>query len=217
MNSSPHDIRTTPAADTPVAESESGAMAALRAAVSAGDEDKASIREIITRLDQRAFGMGVLFFMAPVCLPMPPGVHTIAGFLLLLFAVQLTLGRHRLWLPGWIQRRQLSKERVLRGLSRIARFTRPIERLAKPRWLFMTGSLGSRAIGIVLIILAVILILPIPILGNSPPALAACILAISLAERDGVFVFLGIGASILAVIITSALAITAFRALAGFF
>ena len=192
-------------------------MAALRAAVSDGDGETVSIREIIRRLDQRAFGMGVLLFMTPVCLPMPPGVHTLAGALLLLFAIQLTLGRKNLWLPRRISDRRINKARILRGLDRIGRYTAPVERLARPRWPRMTGGLGSRLIGVILVLLALVLILPIPILGNLPPAIAACILALSLAERDGLLVFFGVIASIVAVIITSALAIGAIRALTAVF
>lgn len=203
-------MKDSPPPDTCTPRSATGA---LRDAVLAGDGEKVLIDELINRLQGRAFGLGVLLFMAPVCLPMPPGVHTLAGLLLLLFAAQLTIGRRRLWLPKWIRMKRIQKDKIIRGLDRMARFTNVVERIARPRWLFMTADFGKRAVGVVLIVLAIVLILPIPILGNLPPAIAACMLALSLAERDGVLVFAGLIASAAAIIFTSALALAVLEGL----
>lgn len=212
MRAQPERVLAEDPASPPETQS---ATQALRDAVLAGDGEAVFIEELIDRLQGRAFGLGVLLFMAPVCLPMPPGVHTLAGLLLLLFAIQLVMGRRRLWLPNWIRKKRIQKDKIIRGLDRMARFTNVVERVARPRWLFMTGGAGKRAVGVVLIVLAIVLILPIPILGNLPPAVAACVLALSLAERDGLLVLAGLITSAAAIAFTSALAFAVLNSLSA--
>ena len=85
--------------------------------------------------------------------------------------------------------------------------TRPrleqIERFAQPRMLFLTGPVGARLVGLVLLILAVMLILPIPIFGNMPLAFAAAILSVALIERDGRLVLFGVLATVIAIAIVT--------------
>jgi len=52
-------------------------------------------------------------------------------------------------------------------------------------------------VGLVCLVLAVILMLPIP-LGNTLPALAISVLALGVLERDGVWIVLGFMASVVA-------------------
>lgn len=52
-------------------------------------------------------------------------------------------------------------------------------------------------VGLVCLVLAVILMLPIP-LGNTLPALAISVLALGVLERDGIWIVLGFMASVVA-------------------
>jgi hypothetical protein len=51
---------------------------------------------------------------------------------------------------------------------------------------------------LVIFVMAFILLLPIPIVGNMPPGWAIALLSISLIERDGLVLLLGMAASIAA-------------------
>ena len=55
--------------------------------------------------------------------------------------------------------------------------------------------LNERLIGAACLLLAVILVLPIP-LGNLPPAVAICAFALGLLQRDGVAVLVGWAATL---------------------
>jgi hypothetical protein len=59
-------------------------------------------------------------------------------------------------------------------------------------------ALHDRAIGAVCLLLSIILFLPIP-MGNMPPAIAICLFALAILERDGIWVLAGFGAAIAAV------------------
>ena len=86
-----------------------------------------------------------------------------------------------------------------------------LERLTKPRWLGVTGLVSERWLGAFCLLLALVLVLPIP-LGNLPPAVAVALVALGLIEKDGIFVALGLvvgaGSLVLVAGIVSAMALT---------
>ncbi|MFN0023406.1 MAG: exopolysaccharide biosynthesis protein [Parvularculaceae bacterium] len=178
----------------------------LRAAIRKGEGQFVSAEEVISALGPRAFGLSVMIVMAPVCLPMPPGVPTIAGVILAMFAMQLMLGYKTPWLPGWIKRRTIARAKLLGGIDTLERRLKWVEKIAHPRLQFLTQGIGARLIGAVFLILGAILILPIPFLGNLPPAIAASILALALAQRDGLLALAGFAASVGAVWFTMKMA-----------
>lgn len=188
----------------------------LRAAIRKGSGETATAQEVLDALGPRAFGLSVIVVMAPVCLPMPPGVPTVAGVILVIFAMQMILGYKSPWLPGWVKRLKINRRKLLNGIDTLERRLIWVERLAHPRWKFLTGRLGARLIGVVFLILGLILVLPIPFLGNLPPAIAASVLALALAQRDGLLALAGFAASAAAVAFTWKLARATFSALSGY-
>jgi hypothetical protein len=189
----------------------------LRAAIRKGDGEKVSAQEVIDALGPRAFGLSIIVIMAPVCLPMPPGVPTVAGVILSIFAMQLIFGYKSPWLPGWVRRLKINRKKLLHGIDALERRLIWVERIAHPRWKFMTSGLGVRLIGVVFLVLGFILILPIPFLGNLPPAIAASILALALAQRDGLLAFGGFAAAAGAVAFTWKIALATVGAVNGYF
>lgn len=187
----------------------------LREAICEGAGERATAGEIIDALGERAFGLSIIVIMAPVCLPMPPGVPTVAGVILAMFAIQLILGFKRPWLPRWIRKMSITRGKLLAAIDGLEKRLAWVEGIARPRLLFMTRGLGARLIGAALLVLAGILILPIPFLGNLPPALAASILALALAQRDGLIALVGFVATVLAVTFTWTLAVATMRVFFG--
>jgi hypothetical protein len=187
----------------------------LREAICEGDGERVTAGEIVDALGPRAFGLSIIVIMAPVCLPMPPGVPTVAGVVLAMFAIQLILGFKHPWLPGWIRRLSIRREKLLAGLDGLEKRLGWVDGIARPRLRFMTYGIGARLIGLVLLVLAGILILPIPFLGNLPPALAASVLALALAQRDGLIAIVGFLASALAITFMWTLIATTARWIVG--
>jgi hypothetical protein len=143
---------------------------------------------------------------------MPPGVPTVAGVGLCMVAVQMVLGNRRLWLPKWLREKSVGRAKLKGAIAKMAPRLDMFERAAKPRLLPLTGSVGQRAFGAILLILAIMLILPIPIFGNMPLGFAAAILALGLIERDGWFVLAGLAATVIAILITGSFALLAVKA-----
>lgn len=183
-----------------------------------GEDERVTIGQILDALDARAFGIATLLFAIPSCVPMPPGVPTVVGVALLIVSLQMVTGRKELWLPAFITRNGFSRRALISGLERFVPFLRMIERVARPRLLFMSGGAGTVLIGLLILIMAIVLILPLPPGGNFPPAVACAILGLGLVERDGLILLLGalatIAASVVVWLVTAAV-IDALPALAG--
>jgi len=73
--------------------------------------------------------------------------------------------------------------------------------------------LGEAAIGFTLLLLGIVIMLPIPIVGNIPPGIAASIIAVGMSERDGLVVLIGMLATLIALAVTSAMAWAVIRSL----
>lgn len=189
----------------------------LREAIRRGDADVVDAQEIVLALGPRAFGLSVMVIMAPVCLPMPPGVPTVAGVILAFFAIQMILGFKCPWIPKPMRRLQITRAKLLNGIDALERRLKFVERLAHPRLEFLTQGLGAQAVGIALLALAGVLILPIPFLGNLPPAIAAGILGLALAQRDGLMALFGFVATGGAIAFTWKLAIATVGWINGYF
>lgn len=178
-----------------------------------GESEKVTVREIIDALDARSFGMAVLLFSLPSVVPMPPGVPTVVGIVLLIIGIQMVIGHEDLWLPGILSRRAFDRQSLVKAFEGLAPKLGVIEHVMKPRLLFVTGRVGSVFIGVIVLIMAIVLVLPLPPGGNFPPALACAVLGLGLAQRDGVVVILGLIASVAALIAVSFVTIAFLRAL----
>lgn len=179
------------------------ASVALQAIAAESEIDRISIGHIDTRLGDRAFGILMIVLAFPNCLPLPPGGSTLFGVLLMLVAVQVMFGRHRLWLPAVIRRRSVAREDFRKVVDKVAPILQRIERLCRPRLSWLAGGLAERLIGLVVVVLAIIISLPIPIIGNLPPAVIVGVLSIGLIERDGVAVLVGLVLSVLITVLNA--------------
>jgi hypothetical protein len=71
-------------------------------------------------------------------------------------------------------------------------------------------------VGLVCLVLAIILVLPIP-LGNMLPALAISLMALGLLERDGIWVGIGLIVAVVAMIVVSGVVFALVKAAIFFF
>lgn len=191
--------------------------AILHALAYDGDSPRVSFGEVVASLRNRAFGLSMLVFSLPCCLPMPPGIPAACGIVIVLIGLQMMLGRDRLWLPRSLAARSIDRADLRRLVARVHPYVERVERFCRPRMLLASERLGKAAIGFVVVVLGVILILPIPILGNVAPGIATAVIAIGVSERDGVIVLIGLFSAVVAIAVTSATALAALLGLAQIF
>jgi hypothetical protein len=205
-------IRTRPAPDDEAArvherlEHES-ASDVLRAVIETAPGDTISIRQIVEAFGERAFGFVIILFSLPNCVPAPPGLNSVFGLPVLLFAIQLMIGRARPWLPRKIMDKSF-KIATFRKIIDVAEpRLRKVESFCRPRYTALFGPRGDRLIGLFAVLCAISVIIPLP--GtNFPPSIALVIMSIAIMEEDGLLLgiglLVGLGGLIYTSIITSA-------------
>jgi hypothetical protein len=147
--------------------------------------DDVHIDELLAHFGQRSFGGLLLIAVVPALLPVPFGVGAISGPLISLIGLQLLLVRPQPWLPGFIRRRGLKRDRFRRFTKRITPLLLRFERVSGPRLEVLTTHFAaSMFTGLLLILLGFLLSLPIPF-SNYPFGLLILTFAFALIERDG--------------------------------
>lgn len=149
-----------------------------------------SIGHIRDALGNRSFAPLLVLFAAFNLLPLPPGASAVLGLPLIIISAQMVYGTRQAWLPAALSNRSLSAETFRSTMEWIIpRLTR-IERVIRPRYWPFWRRQGDRIIGIVALVLAIVVTLPIP-LGNWLPAFATALLGLALSERDGILLAVG--------------------------
>ena len=168
--------------------------------------ERVRVRDITESLGQRSFGFILLIFALPNSLPILgiPGVSTITGLPMLFVAVQMALGHNRVYLPHWIADSSLATSDFQKLIFKVVPWLQRIEKLMRPRIILLTQGSAERWLGGFCVLLAFLLVLPIP-LGNLLPALGILFIALGLIERDGVCVLLGMSIGVAAWMLLSGL------------
>jgi hypothetical protein len=150
---------------------------------------------IIERTGERAFGVLMALLCLPFLLPIPlPGMSIPFGLALLLLGAQIAIRKHRPWLPARLLAWQLPEKVGVRLIGLVAKFFRPLERIIRPRWLFMQNPVAMVLVGIALAIDGFLLSLPLPPIvpfSNALPAWMALVKILGITEEDGISLLAG--------------------------
>ena len=177
-------------------------VSAILAEIGAGSGERVRLRDLVNALGDRAFGLLILVFALPnaVGLGTIPGLSTVFGLPQMFIAAQMVLGRDKPWLPAWLLDKSLARGDFQTMIDKSAPYLERAEKLLRPRWPALSSAFAERLLGVVFLLLATIVALPIPG-GNWPPAVAMAFISIGLVERDGLYITVGLGVSLLAVAI----------------
>lgn len=149
--------------------------------------DGVSLGEIFERIGDRGFGLLLLILSLPSALPLPaPGYSTPFGILLFILALQMIYGRRAPWLPARAARMRLKGKFVETMLVFLGKFFGRAEFLIRPRLRWVGSRGGLVFLGLLVLIMAGLMILPIP-LTNTAPAFVIFLIGTGLSEKDGLF------------------------------
>jgi hypothetical protein len=177
--------------------------------------ERIAISDLVAAMQVRAYGALLLIFALPNVLPAPPGTSGLLGLPLLFIATQMMLGRMP-WFPQVIAARSMSRADFGKLIERVSPLVARAERLLQPRLMWLTDPAVERGLGAVALVLASILVLPVPF-GNMLPAFTICILALGVLERDGVWIIAGLVMSVLSIVIAYGVIYAMIRAIAFLF
>ena len=178
------------------------------------DQPKITLEALIAAIGERAFGLILILFALPNCVPAPPGVGSIMGVPLILLGVQLARGRRTPWLPRVIGQRQLSRSALIAVLDRSMPYLRRLERICRPRFTWLTGPEAERLYGILIVVLACAIAIPLPF-TNFVPAVGIAFIALGLLEEDGVTAIIGVTIGTIGLAIVPFAVVGAFQLIMG--
>ena len=165
--------------------------------------ERVSLADIADCLGPRSIGAWLLILALPMVLPVPaPGISVLFGIPLMMISGQLALGGRRAWLPAFILRQSMARADYVALVARMRPAVERFERLVRPRAAWLATDWTKIPIGLICLLLAAIITLPIP-LGHVAPGTAICLLALGLMERDGVVIGSGFAAAALALVIVT--------------
>jgi hypothetical protein len=169
----------------------------LAALANDASRERIRIADLLAVMQDRAVAALMFIFAVPNVVPVPPGTSAILGAPLIFLAAQLALGM-RPWLPKLIAERSMARSDFAALIARTGPWLVRAERLLRPRLAGLARPPAEYAVGAICLLLAVIVFLPIP-LGNMLPALAICLFALGILERDGVWVLAGMVSAVASV------------------
>ena len=146
-----------------------------------------SIANVFQRIGDRGFGLLLVILSLPSALPIPAaGYSTPFGILLAILGLQMVFGRKTPWLPEWAGKHKLSGGFVEKMIGLSAKFFRYLEVFIRPRMRWVGSRAGLPFMGVLVLIMACLMILPIP-LTNTFPAFVIFLIGVGLTEEDGLF------------------------------
>ena len=165
------------------------------------DAEALTVAQLVDRVGDRGFGLLLLVLSLPSALPVPAAGYSVPfGILLVVLAVQMLVGKTHPVFPKRLQRVTLSKslaEKLLNGASWIFE---KLEWIIRPRMRWVGQRIGLTLMGVLVMIMAILMMIPIP-LTNSFPAMVIFLIGVGLTEEDGVFAILACFVGVFAVLL----------------
>lgn len=156
--------------------------------------DTISLGEIKESLHERGFGILMVLFVIPCCLPVPvpPGVPLIFSIPLMFLSFQMLIGLKSPWLPKWLSEKSFKRLSLAYMVEKAAPILRKIEILLRPRLPFASTRNGERFIGFFIFFLSLVIALPLPIpFSNFVPGIGILVMSLGLLSKDGLVIILG--------------------------
>ncbi len=156
----------------------------------AGAEPKLTLQELVAAFGERGFGAMILVLSLLALLPWPPGGKAVFAVPIILMSLELAFQRDSVWLPRWVLRASVSRAAYRAGVCRIMGLIRRVEALTRPRLHYLTGEVADTVTGLVCVLLALMMALPVPF-GDMLPGLTLILFALGMMQRDGVAILMG--------------------------
>ncbi|NMT62666.1 exopolysaccharide biosynthesis protein [Marinobacter orientalis] len=158
--------------------------------IEAGSTDRShvSIGEMMDSVGRRTFGPIVLMVGLILVTPLSgvPGMPTLMGMLTLLTLGQVLIGRKHFWLPDFLVQRQIPRDKLVQGLEMLRLPARHIDRLIRPRLVFLVKGFGLYVMTLACMIIGVVMpateLVPF---SSSIAGLALMMFGLAMISRDG--------------------------------
>lgn len=173
--------------------------------------DRVKISDLIDSMEGAGFGLTLMVFSFAVLIPLPPPVPSIISTPLLVFAYQMMIGLKAPKLPKKFSNTTIKRTILATIMRKSTPYIMRVERILRPRLLFMMSILAERVVGGLIFIFAGFVLIPMP-LSNFVPGLGILIISFGLLGRDGLVMIFGIFVGFLGILISISVFLLGFEA-----
>lgn len=166
----------------------------LDKAANAAKVDQVKIADILDLYGDRSFGpilllLGLIAVIPPV--GAIPGVPAAVGVVIILFSVQMLIGRKHVWLPGFIADRSIGKDKIRKAHEKSETVLAAIDHMVTERLEWATGG-PARYVAAVLVTLLSLALIPLELVpfAVAIPGVAISVIGLALMARDGALMLL---------------------------
>jgi len=158
--------------------------------------DQVSVADILNAVGERSFGPIVLIAGIITLAPLIgdiPGVPTLLGLVVLLTLGQLIFHRRSIWIPGKLARRNIGRQKLIKGLDWVDKPARFVDRWTKRRMAWLVRGPGQYLMAILCMLVAAAMPLMevVPFSANGG-GLALTAFGLAIVARDGLLALLAI-------------------------
>ena len=178
--------------------------------------DRIPVRDLVHAMDSVGFGLVMLIFSFGIIIPTPPPFPSIISIPLFVFALQMAAGYKAPKLPEKFSKLTVKRSVLAALVNKSSPYIRKVERILKPRLLFMTSSVAERIIGVFVLLFSSFVLLPIP-LSNFIPGLGVLIISFGLLGEDGLIIILGIVVGLFGMALSLAILVLGVEFITSFF
>lgn len=153
------------------------------------DHKQISVKEVITAVGTRSFGPLLMLVGVLIASPLSgiPSFPSIVAVIVLMVSLQLLMGRKHFWLPAWLLRRTVPREKMAAAVRWLRPSARFIDYFIRPRLTpLVKGAVATRITALLCVVISSVM----PLLEFIPfsSSLAGVVLmafGLSLVSRDG--------------------------------
>jgi hypothetical protein len=175
----------------------------IEGCASGGEIALADVKEAFGR---RSFGPLLMIVGLLSVLPtgLIPGMGYATATLMIVLFAGVLFAMKEVWLPGFLMRRSIGKDRVEREVERLRPWAERIDRISRPRLEALLKPPLLQVVALAGIIMAATMypLGPFPF-GAFPGGGASILIGLALTTGDGLFALAGLGAGILGVLATA--------------
>ena len=166
--------------------------------------ERVDVESMLEAVGRSSFGalllLGGLVTLSP--LDIIPGIPTLIALAVLTVCGQLLAGRPHFWLPKWLLRRSISRQRFRRALTWLKKPARFGDRLVRPRLTALTTDAATKviALGCIVVALAMPVMEVVPFSANLA-GLALTAFGLAVIAHDGLLALVAFAATAAGVVV----------------
>lgn len=179
--------------------------------VKTSETDRIKIVDLIESMDGAGFGLSIMIFSFALIIPLPPPLPSLVSMPLLIFSYQMMMGLKSPKLPNRFAKITIKRSIMATLVRKSSPYIMKVEKILRPRLLFMVGPMVERVIGALIFLFAGFVLIPMPF-SNFIPGLGILIISFGLLGRDGLVMLLGIFVGCLGMLVSILVFLLGFEA-----